>query len=176
MKSTQKQPNCKKTCSPCKKSSMKAAWKELWNQWWRPRSGSVGLIMAKFLLTIRDARASQDQLNTVKRRKGDYASFSELFNTLKNVLSLRIARWTLLQSIQLLSLPRSHGVVLTQIVTYVVLEKGIENKGFGRTMIWALELEWLVKRHISGWSDVEQWEIEPIALVVIELHLPEGVR
>ena len=29
---------------------------------------------------------------------------------------------------QLLSLPRSHGAVLPQIVTYVVVEKGIKNK------------------------------------------------
>ena len=30
---------------------------------------------------------------------------------------------------QLLSLPRSHGAVLPQIVTYMVEEKGIKNKG-----------------------------------------------
>ena len=29
----------------------KAAWKKLWNQRWRPRSGCGGLIMAKFLIT-----------------------------------------------------------------------------------------------------------------------------
>ena len=28
---------------------------------------------------------------------------------------------------------------------------------FGKTMIWALELLRLVKRHISGWSDIVQW-------------------
>jgi len=28
---------------------------------------------------------------------------------------------------------------------------------FGRTMIKALELQRLVKRHISGWSDIKQW-------------------
>ena len=28
---------------------------------------------------------------------------------------------------------------------------------FGRTLIWALELQWLAKRHISGQNDVEQW-------------------
>jgi len=40
-----------------------------------------------------------------------------------------------------------------QIVTYVVEEKGLENKegqNFGRTMMQALELLWLAKRHISG--------------------------
>ena len=28
---------------------------------------------------------------------------------------------------------------------------------FGRTMMQALELLWLMKRHVSGWSDAEQW-------------------
>ena len=47
VKSTQKQPNCKKRCSPCQKT----AWKKLWNQRWQPRSGCDGRIMAKFLIT-----------------------------------------------------------------------------------------------------------------------------
>ena len=34
-----------------------------------------------------------------------------------------------LQSMQFLNLPQSHGVVLPQIVAYVVVEKGIKNKG-----------------------------------------------
>ena len=41
-----KQPNCLKRCSPCEKT----AWKKLWNQRWRPRSGCDGRIMAKFLI------------------------------------------------------------------------------------------------------------------------------
>ena len=61
---------------------------------------------------------------------------------------------------QLLSFPRSHEVI----ITYAVVEKGMENKGqqrrtkvnFGRTMMWALELLWLAKKPISGRSDVEQ--------------------
>ena len=46
--STQKQSSCKKRCGPCKKTT---AWKKLWNQRWRPRSGCDGRIMAKFLMT-----------------------------------------------------------------------------------------------------------------------------
>ena len=62
---------------------------------------------------------------------------------------------------QLLSLLQSHVAVLPQIVTYVVVEKGIMNKGeqkvsFGTTMMRVLELQRLVKRHISGRSDIEQ--------------------
>ena len=44
---------------------------------------------------------------------------------------------------------------------------------FGRTMMRALELQRLAKGHISRRSDIE--EIKPIALVVIELRLSEGV-
>jgi len=49
-------------------------------------------------------------------------------------------------------------VVLPQIITYTVVEKGMENKGirFGRTMMQALELQWLAKRHILGRNDIEQ--------------------
>ena len=47
---------------------------------------------------------------------------------------------------------------------------------FGRTMMRVLELQRLVKRHISGQSDVESEEIEPLALLVIELRLSKGIR
>ena len=53
---------------------------------------------------------------------------------------------------KLLSLPW----ILPQIVTYMVVEKGMENNGkFGKTMIRALELLWLVKRHILRKGSVE---------------------
>jgi len=40
----------KEICGQCKKRHI--AWKKLWNQRWRPRSGCDGRIMAKFLITI----------------------------------------------------------------------------------------------------------------------------
>ena len=43
-------------------------------------------------------------------------------------------------------------------------------------MMRVLELQRLVKRHISGQSDVESEEIEPLALLVIELRLSKGIR
>ena len=63
-----------------------------------------------------------------------------------------------------LHLPKSHTEAIMhvpQIVTYTVREKGMEYKkrtkvSFGGTMMQALELLWLVKKHISGRSDVEQ--------------------
>jgi len=43
-------------------------------------------------------------------------------------------------------------------------------------MIWALELLRLVKRHISGRSNVEHSEeIKPVAIATIELRLSEGI-
>jgi len=51
-----------------------------------------------------------------------------------------------------LSLPRSHEVVLLQIITYAVVGKkeSRTKENFIRTMMQALELQQLVKRHISG--------------------------
>ena len=40
----------------------------------------------------------------------------------------------------------------------------------------AMELLRLAKRHISGRSDIEQWRIQPLAIVVIKLRLFEGIR
>ena len=99
---------------------------------------------------------------TVKRRKGNYASFSMFSNILQNVLSKRIACQTLLQSLQLLSLPWSHKVALPQIVTYAVVKKGMEKEGKQRYALVghhdvSQKLQGLAKRHISGWNNVEHW-------------------
>jgi len=45
------------------------------------------MLCGKMGYSLMTARAPQDRLITVKKRNGDYASFSELSNTLKNVLS-----------------------------------------------------------------------------------------
>ena len=45
-------------------------------------------------------------------------------------------------------------------------------ESFGRTMMQALELLQLVKRHILGQSDVE---IKPVAIAIIELCLSESI-
>ena len=60
-----------------------------------------------------------------------------------------------MQSLQILSLP-SQETVLPQIVTYVVVEKGMENKDkLGRVMMQPLQLLRLAKRHTQGQSDIE---------------------
>ena len=49
--------------------------------------------------------------------------------------------------------------------TYAVVEKGMEYKcKFGRTMIQALDLLYLAKRHISGRSDKDQWKNQACSL------------
>ena len=58
----------------------------------------------------------------------------------------------------------------------MVVEKRMEHRGekkinFGRTMMLELELLSLVKKHISGRSDVESAKIKPISLEFIKLHL-----
>ena len=78
---------------------------------------------------------------------------------------------------QLSSLPWSHGAVLPQIATYVVVEKGIKNKG-EQTLLEP----WCEYWSYSGWqkgisqdeATLSSAEIEPIALVVIKLRLSEG--
>jgi len=53
----------------------------------------TALVSQLFIVTspLVTARATEDQLVTVKRQMGDYTSFSVLFNILQNVLSKRIA-------------------------------------------------------------------------------------
>ena len=46
---------------------------------------------------------------------------------------------------------------------------------FGRTMMRALELQRLAKRHISGEATLNSEESKPIALAVIKLRLSEGI-
>jgi len=52
-----------------------------------------------------------------------------------------------------------------------------ENKGEIRENhdVYALELQRLAKKHVSGQSDIKQCKIKPIAWAVIELHLSEGI-
>jgi len=65
-----------------------------------------------------------------------------------------------------------------QIITYEVVEKnGAQRRtkvSFVRTMMQALELVRLVKRHISGQITLSE-EINPLAIVIIALRLSEGI-
>jgi len=47
-------------------------------------------------------------------------------------------------------------IQISQIVTYAVVEKGMENKGVSFVMMQALELLQLAKRHVSRRSDENQ--------------------
>ena len=56
--------------------------------------------------------------------------------------------------------------------SYHLRGKGKRTGKFGRTMMQALELLQLTKRHISGQSIIE---IKPVGIATIELALPEGI-
>jgi len=55
---------------------------------------------------------------------------------------------------------REPQICVPQIVTYIVVEKEMEYKGeqkvtFRRTVMQALELLWLAKRHVLGHSNID---------------------
>jgi len=102
----------------------------------------------------------QDRSVTVKRRKGHYALFSVLSNILQKVLNKRIVCQTLLITavIKVSMKPRS-GATANHHLHGSGERKGEQRRtkvSFGRTMMRALKLQQLAKRHISGRSDVEQ--------------------
>jgi len=53
----------------------------------------------------------------------------------------------------------SHHVSTTKLTHFVVNEdEGDTKEGAGKSMKNALYVQWHGKRHLSGWSDVEQWK------------------
>jgi len=48
-------------------------------------------------------------------------------------------------------------------------------EGLGKSMKNALYVQRYGKRYLSGWSDVEQQKIKPIALAIVELRKSEGI-
>ena len=78
-----------------------------------------------------------------------------MFQAKNNVKSAPASSWLTLV------LRRSHNV---HTANHHLCSKGERNEvqmrtklSFGRTMMWALELLRLAKKHISGRSDIEQW-------------------
>ena len=112
------------------------------------------------------SRAPPGTICHMKRWKGDYTSLSELSNILQNVLNKRIACLTLLQSIQLISLPRSGATKNRHLCGSG--ERSQEQRrtkvSFSRTMMRALELQQFVKRHTSRRSNVKQWRSQAYSL------------
>ena len=115
-----------------------------------------------------------ESISHSEKWKGNYASFSELSNILQNVLSKRMASWTLLQSMQLQSLPRSGATTNRHLHG-----RGERNQEQRK----ALVEPWCKHWSCSGWwkgtspdkAMLNSEEIKPIALAVIKLHLSEGV-
>jgi len=49
-------------------------------------------------------------------------------------------------------------------------------KDTGKSMKNALHLQRYGKRHLLGWSNIEQRKIKPVALAIVELCELEGIR
>ena len=100
----------------------------------------------------------QDQLVKVKKRKSNYALCSVLSNNLQNDLSKRIATSAITAETK--SYMKSRSDATTSRHLRDSGERNGEQKrtkeSFGRTMIRALELQRLAKRHISGRNDAKQ--------------------
>ena len=114
-------------------------------------------------------RASQDQSVTVKRRKGDYA----LFSILQKDSVLNTSAITAVTKVSMK--PRS-GATANRHLRGSQERNGEQRRtkiSFGRTMMRALKLQRLAKRDEAT---LNSEEIKPVALVVIELHLSEGIR
>jgi len=57
------------------------------------------------------------------------------------------------------------------ISTFHCQQRWMEHKeDTGKSLKNALHTLWYAKRHLSGWSDVEQWKIKLVALTAIELR------
>ena len=111
----------------------------------------------------------QDWLVKVKKRRSDYSSCSVLSNNLQDDLSKRIV----FNTSAITAVARSSMEPQSSATTNRHLrgsgERNQEQISFGRTMIRALELQWLAKRHISGRSNVEKFRNQAyIALAVID--------
>jgi len=71
----------------------------------------------------------------------------------------------------------SHHVPTTKLTLFIVSkDEWGTKKGTGKSMKIALYAQWYGKRHLLGWSDVEQWKIKPIALAIVELRESEGIK
>jgi len=49
-------------------------------------------------------------------------------------------------------------------------------EGRGKSMKNALHVQRYGKRHLSGWNNVKQQKIKPVALAIVELCESEGIR
>jgi len=70
-----------------------------------------------------------------------------------------------------------HHVPTTKSTLLVVNEdEWYTKEGCAKSMKDTLYAQQYGKRHLSGWSDIEQQKIRPVALAIVELHESEGIR
>ena len=76
-----------------------------------------------------DSKRPKDRLVTVKRRKGDYASCSVLSNILQSVLKQKDCMLNTSAITAVIKSSMKSRSNAPQILTYTVVQKGMENKG-----------------------------------------------
>ena len=96
-----------------------------------------------------------------QRRKGDYASFSVLSNSLLNIFKQKdsVLNTSAITPVTKVSMKSRSGATANRHLHGSKERNGEQRRtkvSFGRTMMRALKLQRLAKRHISGRSDVEQ--------------------
>jgi len=71
----------------------------------------------------------------------------------------------------------SHHVPTAKLTLFVVNKDEWDTKeDTGKSMKNKLHVQQYGKKHLSGWSKVEQQKIKPVALAIVELHESEGIR
>jgi len=69
----------------------------------------------------------------------------------------------------------SHHMPTTKSTLFVVnKDEWYTKEGHLKSMKNALYVQWYGKRHLLGWSDIEQCKIKPIALAIVELRESAG--
>jgi len=67
-------------------------------------------------------------------------------------------------------------VPTTKSTLFVVSKGKCDTKDIGKSIKNALHVQRYGKRHLSGWSNIEQRKIKPVALVIVDLRESEGIR
>ena len=69
------------------------------------------------------------------------------------------------------AIPRYHKLTPSVVIT----NNWNTNEDKGKFMMHVLYIVQLVKRHILGKSNIEQWKFKPVALYIVQLCLAEGI-
>jgi len=69
-----------------------------------------------------------------------------------------------------------HFSCWTRMMIAKIMDEWYAKEGRGKSMKNVLYVQRYGKRHLSGWSDIEQWKNQALILDIVELHKSEGIR